>query len=59
MAKSILVISDQGETDHCSLRKARDIAAPLGDEIIVAGAPERAILKLASKLKDSWLLWDA
>ena len=35
MAKSILVISDQRETDHCSLKKARDIAAPLGDEIDV------------------------
>lgn len=35
MAKSILVISDLRETDYCSLRKARDIAAPLGDEIDV------------------------
>lgn len=35
MAKSILVISDQRETDHCSLRKAHDIAAPLGDKIDV------------------------
>ena len=35
MAKSILVISDQRETNHCSLKKAYDIAAPLGDEIDV------------------------
>ncbi|NIB41441.1 universal stress protein [Pseudomaricurvus alkylphenolicus] len=35
MVKSILVISDIRETDHCSLRKAHDIAIPLGDKIDV------------------------
>ena len=33
MAKSILVISDVRETNCCSLKKAHDIAAPLGDSI--------------------------
>ncbi|WP_169303086.1 universal stress protein [Thalassotalea mangrovi] len=35
MPKSILVITDVHETDHCSLKKAHQIAAPLGAEIDV------------------------
>lgn len=35
MAKSILVISDGHETSNCSLKKARDIAGPLGEKIEV------------------------
>lgn len=33
MAKSILVITDIHETNNCSLKKAHDIAVPLGDKI--------------------------
>ncbi|WP_157964792.1 universal stress protein [Algibacillus agarilyticus] len=33
MAKSILVITDVHDTENCSIKKAHDIAAPLGDEI--------------------------
>ena len=33
MAKSILVITDVHDTDNCSIKKAHDIAAPLGEEI--------------------------
>lgn len=33
MAKSILVVTDVHDTDNCSIKKAHDIAAPLGDEI--------------------------
>jgi universal stress protein E len=35
MPKSILVITYVNETNHCSLKKAHDIAAPLGAEIDV------------------------
>lgn len=35
MAKSILVITDVHDTENCSIKKARDIAAPLGDKIDV------------------------
>lgn len=35
MAKTILVLSDQHEQDNCSLLKAHDIAAPLGENIEV------------------------
>ncbi|WP_394132355.1 universal stress protein [Shewanella maritima] len=35
MAKSILVITDAHDTEHCSITKAHDIAAPLGDDIDV------------------------
>ncbi|TLU64350.1 hypothetical protein FE810_12180 [Thalassotalea litorea] len=35
MPKSILVITDLNETNNCSLKKARDIAGPLGTEIDV------------------------
>lgn len=33
MAKSILVITDVHDAKNCSIKKAHDIAAPLGDEI--------------------------
>ncbi|WP_394173632.1 universal stress protein [Thalassotalea litorea] len=47
MPKSILVITDLNETNNCSLKKARDIAGPLGTEIDVVRfiktiAPEQA-----------------
>jgi len=35
MAKSILVITDVHDTENCSIKKAHDIAAPLGEEIDV------------------------
>lgn len=35
MAKSILIITDVHDTDNCSIKKAHDIAAPLGEDIEV------------------------
>lgn len=35
MTKSILVVTDVHDTENCSIKKARDIAAPLGENIDV------------------------
>ncbi|MDP2560364.1 universal stress protein [Psychrobium sp. 1_MG-2023] len=61
MTKSILVITDVHDTENCSIKKAHDIAAPLGDEIDVVRfirCNEEEVLSEAELEKESAHLSD-